>query len=111
MCGDALEVTYKITNVSEVGDGIAFYGLPVIGEDWYNFFDNEVTSCVNDYFKDEFMAALAVGIKTGHENICVVVYDFYGNTMEGDRWRNIENEKMWIWVSMGPKDQRILLEF
>ncbi|MCM1227214.1 MAG: hypothetical protein NC320_07290 [Clostridium sp.] len=105
-----LELTLTISNNGDYPDGIAFYGLPVIGENWYAFYDEQITASINDFFVENNVTfAERCGVRKGNSATVKIAYNLYENMFLPKQWNNLTNEKMWLWVTQSPVDQRIAI--
>ena len=86
-----------------------FYGLPVIGTNWYAFYDNEVTACINPFFENNYDAAWGCGVNKNSNATVKIAYNLYENMFSTKQWSNMNQEKMWLWVTLKPIDKRIAI--
>ena len=106
-----LELTLKVSNEGDYTEGIEFYALPVIGEDWYTFYDNQLTACINPFFEGNYEAANRCAVKKDSSAIVKIAYNLYYNTFPDERWNKLDDEKMWMSATIKPVNQMIKIEF
>lgn len=106
-----LELTLTVSNYGDYADGMSFYGLPVIGTNWYAFYDNEITACINPFFEDNYDDAWGCGVNKNSNATVKIAYNLYENVFSSKQWSNINQEKMWLWVTLKPIDKRIAITF
>ena len=104
-----LELTLTVSNCGDYKDGMNFYGLPVIGTNWYAFYDNEVTACINPFFENNYDAAWGCGVNKNSNATVKIAYNLYENMFSTKQWSNMNQEKMWLWVTLKPIDKRIAI--
>lgn len=104
-----LELTLTVSNCGDYKDGMNFYGLPVIGTNWYAFYDNEVTACINPFFENNYDAAWRCGVNKNSNATVKIAYNLYENMFSTKQWSNMNQEKMWLWVTLKPIDKRIAI--
>ena len=105
-----LELTFTISNYGDDMEGVNFYGIPVIGTNWYAFYDNEITACINPFFKDNYdAAAFGCAVNKDSSATVKVAYNLYENMFLEKQWDNLEQEKMQLWITLRPIDQRITI--
>ena len=69
-----LELTLTVANEGDYPKGLTFYALPVLGSNWFTYYDNEVTACINhSEFVANVLAALEAGtISVDNDTQCAV---------------------------------------
>lgn len=105
-----LELTLKVSNEGNYPNGIFFYGFPVVGVNWYTFYDNQLTACINPFFKNNFEAAYACTVDKGSSATVKIAYNLYENAFSAEQWNNIDKEKMWLWVTIMPVDTKVRIK-
>lgn len=105
-----LELTLTVSNEGDYPDGITFYGFPVIGNNWYTFYDNQVTACINPFFENNFEAAHRCSVSKGSSATVKIAYNLYEDLFLPNQWNNIEKEDMWLWVTIMPVDTKVKIE-
>lgn len=105
-----LELTLTVTNEGDYPDGTTFYGFPVVGTNWYTFYDNQVTACINPFFENNFEAAYGCGVTKGLSATVKIAYNLYEALFLPEQWDKIEEEEMWFWVTIMPVDTKIRIE-
>lgn len=106
-----LELTLTVSNYGDYPDGLTFYSLPVVGTNWYTFFDNEVTACINPFFEDNFDDAFGCVVKKDSSATVKIAYNLYEDLFSYKQWESLNQEKMWLWVTLQPIDKRIAIDF
>lgn len=108
-----LEVETTIENIDSTNteEGIYFYQLPVVGIDWYTFFNGTATAYANDFFQDDTAASYGVLVHEGEKATVKILYDIKEDFFTTERWNNIEQEEMWMSVTINPLQQKIKLAF
>lgn len=105
-----LELTLTVSNTGDYPDGLSFYGLPVIGANWYTFYDNQVTACINPFFKRNFDIANGCAVTKGSSVTVKIAYNLYEDLFLPNQWENIEKENMWLWVTIKPVDTKVKIK-
>ena len=105
-----LELTLTVYNTGDYPDGLTFYGLPVVGANWYAFYDNQITACINPFFERKYDAAHSCGVTKGSSATVKIAYNLYENSFLPNQWNNIEKEKMWLWVTLKPVDTKVRIK-
>ncbi len=106
-----LELTLTISNNGDYQDGIIFYGLPVVGENWYTFYDEEITASINDFFVNNGVSsATGCMVSKGGSSTVKIAYNLYERHFLPKQWSDITDEKMWLWVTLMPEDKKIEIE-
>jgi hypothetical protein len=106
-----LELTLTVSNNGDYPNGLTFYALPVLGENWYTFYDNEITACINPFFNDDFNQGHACAVRKNTSTTIKIAYNLYDYHFRESTYGNLENEKMWLWVTLRPIDKRIEIKF
>lgn len=106
-----LELTLTISNEGDYPNGLTFYGLPVIGSNWYTFYDNEVTACINPFFEDNYDYGHGCIVEKNSSSTVKIAYNLYEYRFLSEQFENLENEEMWLWVTLRPIDKRISISF
>ena len=105
-----LELTLNVSNDGDYPDGITFYAFPVIGTNWYTFYDNQITACINPFFENNFEAAHGCGVAKGSSATVKIAYNLYEDLFLPDQWNKIDEEEMWLWVTIMPTDTKIHID-
>ncbi len=104
-----LELTLTVSNKGDYQDGLYFYSLPVNGTNWYTFYDNEMTACINTFFENNFDYAHACAVEKNKSVTLKIAYKLYENKFLKSQWQNLNYEDMWLWVTLKPTDKRITI--
>lgn len=108
-----LELTLTIVNHGDAPDGkngVSFYGLPLLGTNWYTFYDNEFTSYINPIFEGNSDLAHICAVEKGESATVKVAYNLRKNNFMPDQWEHLSEEEMWLQVTCNPVDQRICIQ-
>ena len=102
-----LELTLTVANEGDYPKGLTFYALPVLGSNWFTYYDNEVTACINPFFEGDYDQAHACAVRTNTSTTVKIAYNLYERHFLPNQFKNLEHEKMWLSVTTLPVDQRI----
>lgn len=103
-----LEITLDIVNNGDTENVFAFYGIPVLGTNWYTFYDPDATKYING-FEDNGRAHYIKASMDGHRTV-KAAYRMYWEDFNTAQWNDLENEKMWLSVTQSPIEQRIRIK-
>lgn len=103
-----LEITLDIVNNGDTENVFDFYGIPVIGTNWYTFYDPDATKYANG-FKENGRAQFIKASMDGHRKV-KVAYRLYWKDFNTEQWNNLEDEEMWLSVTLSPVEKRIKIE-
>ena len=82
-----------------------FYGIPVIGTNWYTFYDPDATKYANG-FKENGRAQFIKASMDGHRKV-KVAYRLCWKDFNTEQWNNLKDEEMWLSVTLSPVEKRI----
>jgi len=103
-----IEVTVGITNYGDKNEeGIFFPTFPIYGWDWYTYSNSEVTGYANDIFENE--PAFGIIVPYGKSTEVKIVYPLFREGMSEKRWSEIQNESMYMGLTIQPKARVIKL--
>lgn len=105
-----LELTLTVYNTGDYPEGLSFYGLPVVGTNWYTFYDNQVTACINPFFERNFDIANGCAVTKGSSATVKIAYNLYADLFLPNQWNNIEKEEMWLWATIKPVDTKVKIQ-
>lgn len=105
-----LEITLTVQNNGDYQGGLSFYGLPIVGENWYSFYDNQLTACINPFFENDFDLAHGCTVSKGETATVKIAYNLYKQWFLPRQWENIENDNMWLSVTIMPVDTKVKIE-
>lgn len=103
-----LEITLDIVNNGDTENVFDFYGIPVLGTNWYTFYDPDASKYING-FEGQDRSIYIKARPEGHRTV-KVAYRIYWKDFNTKQWDDIENEKMWLSVTQSPLDQRIAIK-
>lgn len=103
-----LEITIDIVNNGDMENVFSLYGIPVLGTNWYTFYDPDATIYING-FEDQSRDVCIKAKAEGHRTL-KVAYRLYWKDFNTEQWNDLENEEMWLSVTQSPVDQRIAIE-
>lgn len=105
-----VETTIENIFSDNTEEGIYFYSLPIIGTNWYTFFNGEATAYANNFFNNNTSASYGVLVHRGDSAIVNIVYNLYENTFSKKQWDYLDYEPMWMSITIQPENQRIKLK-
>jgi len=102
-------IEIKITNLSNYdgNDGVDFYPIWLIGDNWYQTFSREFTSYSNEIFEDNPANAFGIQVPQGHDYNVKIVYALYKHMFSEDNWDSLEYESSWLVITRRPVRQII----
>lgn len=103
-----LEITLDIVNNGDTENVFDFYGIPILGTNWYTFYDPDATKYING-FEMQDRELYIKARPEGHRKV-KVAYRIYWKDFNTKQWNDLENEKMWLSVTQSPVDQRIAIK-
>ncbi|MBO5383959.1 MAG: hypothetical protein J6A30_06645 [Ruminococcus sp.] len=103
-----LEITLDIVNNGDTENVFDFYGIPVIGTNWYTFYDPDATKYTNG-FKENGRAQFIKAGMDGHRKV-KVAYRLCWKDFNTEQWNNLKDEEMWLSVTLSPVEKRIKIE-
>lgn len=103
-----LEITLDIVNNGDTENAFSFYGIPVLGTNWYTFYDPDASRYINGFEGQDRMLFIKARPE-GHRTV-KVAYRIYWKDFNTKQWNDLENEKMWLSVTESPVDQRIAIK-
>lgn len=104
-----VELTFDISNNGDFGGGLSLYGLPLIGDNWYTFYDGEMTACINTFEQDPSYVDMII-VEKGKTLTLKVAYNLYSYRFLPGEFENIENEDMWVCATKRPTEKYIKIE-
>ena len=105
-----VETTIENIFSDNTEEEINFYSLPIIGTNWYTFFNGEATAYANNFFNNNTSASYGVLVHRGDSAIVNIVYNLYENTFSKKQWDYLDYEPMWMSITIQPENQRIKLK-
>lgn len=114
--GKYLEITLEVSNSGDYDGFIPFMGLPVSGTDWDSGYDPYITLEINTaqvFVMDDGVGTVCGFIlDKGNTETIKIAYSLRANNfINGNRYENLEDEKMWLMITMRPVCKRILITF
>lgn len=103
-----LVITLDMVNNGDNQNDFDFYSIPVLGTNWYTFYDPDATKYVNGFEGNERAKFIRVGMD-GHKTV-KVAYRLNWISFNTQQWNNLENEKMWLSVTELPEEKRIAIK-
>ena len=103
-----LEITLDIVNNGDTENVFDFYGIPILGTNWYTFYDPDASKYING-FEVQDRELYIKARPEGHRTV-KVAYRLYWKDFNTKQWNDLENEKMWLSVTQSPVDQRIAIK-
>ena len=100
-----LVITLDVVNNGDTENDFDFYSIPVLGTNWYTFYDPDATKYVNG-FESKDRAKYIRAKMDGHRKV-KVAYRLYWKDFNTKQWNNLEKEKMWLSVTESPEEKRI----
>jgi len=103
-----LELTICVENNGDTENLLDLYGLPVLGTNWYTFYDPDATKYINNFTGEErakFIKAKFDGCST-----VKIAYRMYWEDFNKRQWNNLDDETMWLSVTLSPVEKRIKIE-
>lgn len=104
-----VELTFEISNNGDFADGITPYSFPIIGDNWYTFYDGEMTAYINEFAQDMSYVDM-ITVEKGKTATLKVAYNLFSFNFLPGEFENIENEDMWVYVSVKPISKYIKIE-
>lgn len=106
-----VEVTLNVANLTNEAEGMDFYSIPLIGTNWYAFYDQDATAYINPFYQDQREQAFGAAVKPDSEATIKIAYSLYEDMFSQKQWDNLTDENMWIWTTISPVEKHILLDF
>lgn len=103
-----LEITLDIANNGDTENVFDFYGIPILGTNWYTFYDPDASKYINGFDTQDRALYIKARLE-GHRTV-KVAYRLYWKDFNTKQWNDLENEKMWLSVTQSPVDQRIAIK-
>lgn len=106
-----LIVETDIENISSdnTQEGVYFQSLPIIGTNWYTFFNREATAYVNDFFDDDTSVSYGVLVHKGTSAKVNIVYNLYEDSFSQSQWDNLDDEPMRLNITIRPVNNMIVI--
>lgn len=101
-CFIEIEVTIENYGSDNTQEGIYFYSLPLVGVDWYTFYNGEATAYANSFFEDDTTASYGVLVRKGTSASVRILYNLKEDFFTSKRWDSIADEDIWMSVSLKP---------
>lgn len=102
-----LDVTFF--NSDNTTDGLQFYPMQLLGKDWFMTMDPELIALANPIFENDYTKAYGIILRPDSSYDVKLVYGLHDYLFPEDRWNNIENENMWLEITIMPTDKFIKL--
>lgn len=104
------EVTITLYNRECDNDnGISFSGFFLVGVDWYSTINEEFIRCSNPFFEDA-ETAKGIIIPKNQEYTLKLVYSLSKEKFTTYNWKNIDDEDMWIELTIDPQNKYIKIQ-
>ena len=72
-------------------------------------FNNGVSIDEGIIFENNYDAAWGCGVNKNSNATVKIAYNLYENMFSTKQWSNMNQEKMWLWVTLKPIDKRIAI--
>lgn len=103
-----LTVTLK-NNGNSLGNGVEFYGLTLVGTDWYSFYNSEFTAYANTIYDDNTQMSYGIIVPPDTTYTMKIIYDLPKCGRSNLNWQHISKEKMSLRITYSPISKLIAL--
>lgn len=97
-----IETTIENLDSDNTQEGIYFYSLPLIGVDWYTFYNSEATAYANSFFEDDVAAAYGVLVRKNTSATVKILYNLREDFFTSERWNSIADERINMMITITP---------
>lgn len=104
-----VEVDVTFYNSDNETDGIEFYPIQLVGTDWFMTCNTELIAWANPIYENDADSAYGIILLPDSSYDIKLVYGLYNSTFPDYRWNDIENEKMWLEITIMPTNKQIKL--
>jgi hypothetical protein len=110
-----LELNVTFSNTGDDVCDIHPIGLHLIGSNWFSQVNQLMTALVNPLFRDDLDyfsegQELTIQIPKGKSETLRLVYSLNSYNFLSQTWDHLDQEEMWLLVTMQPEQHRIVLK-
>ncbi|MCD7752208.1 MAG: hypothetical protein LUI10_10810 [Lachnospiraceae bacterium] len=90
-------------------DGIYFSSLELVGTDWYEYYNREFTAYANEIYEDDVYQSYGIIVEAQSSYTMKLIYNLDKRERTDAVWAKIEEEEMYLEITIRPVDQFIKL--
>lgn len=104
-----VEIDATLYNSDNETDGVEFYPIQLVGKDWSAMYNPEMVAIANPIFENNPKISYGLKVRPGTSYDIKLVYGLQKIYFPEKRWNNIENDEMWLEVTVDPDNKLIKL--